>query len=99
MKSEFSVEKSTIVTSNMANASRHHLAFFDAHLNEVKLRFATGFEAVRVFVNDHGERFGNCATFVRVRVIALRCAGYNNVDLRQRLTNTASLLVPRSALA
>ena len=46
------------------------------------LGLAAGFEAVCVFVNDHV----NAAVIARlrslgVRLIALRCAGYNNVDL------------------
>ena len=67
---------------NAANASCHELRFFEAHLNEETVGLATGFEAVCVFVNDHVD----VAVIARlrslgVRLIALRCAGYNNVDL------------------
>jgi D-lactate dehydrogenase len=67
---------------NAANGSLHKLRFFEPHLNEETVGLATGFEAVCVFVNDHV----NAAVIAKlrslgVRLIALRCAGYNNVDL------------------
>ncbi len=61
---------------------RHELRFFEPHLNEETVGLAAGFEAVCVFVNDQV----NAAVIGKlhslgVRLIALRCAGYNNVDL------------------
>ena len=63
-------------------ASRHELRFFEPHLNEETVGLATGSQAVCVFVNDQV----NAAVIAKlhslgVRLIALRCAGYNNVDL------------------
>jgi D-lactate dehydrogenase len=65
-----------------ANGSRHELRFFEPHLNEETVGLAAGCEAVCVFVNDQV----NAAVIATleslgVRLIALRCAGYNNVDL------------------
>lgn len=65
-----------------ANGSRHELRFFEPHLNEETVGLAAGLGSVCVFVNDHV----NAAVIARlhslgVRLIALRCAGYNNVDL------------------
>jgi D-lactate dehydrogenase len=65
-----------------ANASRHELRFLEPHLNEDTVGLASGSEAVCVFVNDQV----NAAVIEKlrslgVRLIALRCAGYNNVDL------------------
>src|SRR5437762_6385221 len=65
-----------------ANSSRHELRFFEQHLSEETVGVAAGFEGVCVFVNDQV----NAAVIARldslgVRLIALRCAGYNNVDL------------------
>jgi D-lactate dehydrogenase len=65
-----------------ANNSRHQLHFFEPHLNETTASLAAGFGAVCVFVNDHV----NAAVIAKlasldIRLIALRCAGYNNVDL------------------
>jgi D-lactate dehydrogenase len=78
----FSAKKYDREFLSMANASRHQLGFFEAHLNEETVGLATGFDAVCVFVNDHV----NAAVIAKlrslgVRLIALRCAGYNNVDL------------------
>jgi D-lactate dehydrogenase len=78
----FSVKKYDREFLSAANASRHELRFFEPHLNEETVNLAAGFEAVCVFVNDQV----NAAVIARlrslgVRLIALRCAGYNNVDL------------------
>ena len=66
-----------------ANASRHALRFFEPHLSEETAGLAAGFDAVCVFVNDRidAAAIGKLSGF-GVRLIALRCAGYNNVDLK-----------------
>lgn len=67
---------------NAANGSLHKLRFFEPHLNEETAGLATGFEAVCVFVNDQvNEAVIAKLGSLGVRLIALRCAGYNNVDL------------------
>lgn len=56
--------------------------FFDFRLNEASAMTAQGAEAVCVFVNDQLNR--PCLELlagIGVKLIALRCAGYNNVDL------------------
>ena len=78
----FSAKKYDREFLSTANASRHELRFFEPHLNEETVGLATGFEAVCVFVNDHVD----AAVIARlrslgVRLIALRCSCYNNVDL------------------
>ena len=78
----FSAKKYDREFLNAANGARHELRFFEPHLNEETVGLATGSEAVCVFVNDQV----NAAVIARlhslgVRLIALRCAGYNNVDL------------------
>ena len=78
----FSAKKYDREFLTAANGSVDKLRFFEPHLNEETVGLATGFEAVCVFVNDHV----NAAVIARlrslgVRLIALRCAGYNNVDL------------------
>ena len=57
--------------------------FYETKLNEDTVNLASGFDGVCVFVNDTV----NAAVIDKlyasgVRVIALRCAGYNNVDLK-----------------
>ena len=59
----------------------HQLVFFEASLNEQTTNLALGSDAVCVFVNDKL----NAAVIAQlaqqgVKLIALRCAGYNNVD-------------------
>jgi D-lactate dehydrogenase len=78
----FSAKKYDHEFLNAANGARHELRFFEPHLNEETVSLAAGFEAVCVFVNDQM----NAAVIATleslgVRLIALRCAGYNNVDL------------------
>jgi D-lactate dehydrogenase len=78
----FSAKKYDREFLNAANRSLHKLRFFEPHLNEETVGLATGFQAVCVFVNDQV----NAAVIAKlrslgVRLIALRCAGYNNVDL------------------
>lgn len=60
----------------------HELVFFETILDESTVNLATGCEAVCVFVNDRL----NAAVLQQlhglgIRLVALRCAGYNNVDL------------------
>ena len=60
----------------------HNFVFFEVHLNEHTCKLAFGFDAVCAFVNDHLDR--NILSLLAaqgVRLIALRCAGFNNVDL------------------
>jgi D-lactate dehydrogenase len=60
----------------------HELRFFDARLEHKTALLAAGSEAICAFVNDVLDR--PTLTTLRelgVRLIALRCAGYNNVDL------------------
>ncbi len=69
-----------------AEHNRHHgfdITWFDAGLNADTAVLGKGFDAVCVFVNDQLD-----ADVIQiladggVKCIALRCAGYNNVDLR-----------------
>jgi D-lactate dehydrogenase len=73
---------------NAANALRHELRFFEPHLNEEAVGLAAGFDAVCVFVNDQV----NASVLAKlrslgVRLLALRCAGHNNVNLAAAAKN------------
>ena len=58
------------------------LEFFDFLLNEKTAKTAHGFDAVCIFVNDDGSRpVLEELKKQGVKYIALRCAGFNNVDL------------------
>ena len=78
----FSAKKYDREFLNAANSSRHEFRFFEPHLNEETVGLAGESDAVCVFVNDQV----NAEVIARLRslgvqLIALRCAGYNNVDL------------------
>lgn len=68
------------------NANRnfsYEIDFFDFHLNEKTAPSAKGYDIVCAFVNDKLnaaaiKTLKDCG----IRLIAMRCAGYNNVDLQ-----------------
>ena len=58
------------------------IKYFETRLNEDTVSLAAGFDGVCVFVNDTvNETVVNRLHELGVKVIALRCAGFNNVDL------------------
>ena len=60
----------------------HELNYFDASLNAATASLAAGCDAVCVFVNDRLDI--ETLTILKrlgIVIVALRCAGYNNVDL------------------
>lgn len=60
----------------------HELTFFEAKLNAQTLSLAKGYASICTFVND--ELTGELLTALNqsgVQLVALRCAGYNQVDL------------------
>ena len=65
-----------------AGAAHHTLEFFEPHLDRTTARLAESFPAVCVFVNDtlDAEVLETLATG-GTRIVALRAAGFNNVDL------------------
>ena len=69
--------------------------YFETKLNEDTAELAHGFDGVCVFVNDTV----NAAVIDRlydmgVRVVALRCAGFNNVDMKYAFGKVHILRVP-----
>lgn len=67
-----------------ANSSfNHEIKFFDSHLNLDTCPLAKGFDVVCIFVNDEiTDKVIDVLTKQGVKLIALRGAGYNNVDLK-----------------
>ncbi|MBQ3589131.1 MAG: 2-hydroxyacid dehydrogenase [Clostridia bacterium] len=69
--------------------------FFETKLNEDTVKLAKGYDAICVFVNDTVN-----ATVIDelysygVKLIALRCAGFNNVDLKAAHKKIAVVRVP-----
>lgn len=65
-----------------ANAGRHELTYLTPRLTEETVSLAAGFPAVCVFVQDRlNEPVVRVLAAGGTRLIALRCAGFNNVDL------------------
>ncbi len=63
--------------------SGHELVYFDVHLNDQTCLLAEGFSAICIFVNDRlGKKELNCLAQKGIRLIALRSAGFNNVDVK-----------------
>lgn len=79
----FSTKKYDREYLNAVNDRQEHsLEFFEARLTGVSAPLARGFPAVCVFVNDVlDETTLTDLTEHGLKVIALRCAGFNNVDL------------------
>lgn len=68
---------------NAANNARHELRFFEPRLSAETAGLANSFGAICVFVNDLVDAVAIAKlASLGVRLIALRCAGYNNVDLK-----------------
>jgi len=75
-----SYDREFLQTANSAYG--HDLVFFEPHLTRETCGLTSGFKAVCVFVNDildadvlkYLSEYG-------VKLVALRCAGFNNVDL------------------
>jgi len=60
--------------------------FFEARLDEETALLASGYDSVCVFVNDVvNSRVIDVLAEGGVRIIALRCAGFNNVDLNRAM--------------
>lgn len=60
----------------------HDMVFFEPHLTSETTALASGFEAVCVFVND--KLTSDVLSSLKeqgIGLVALRCAGFNNVDL------------------
>jgi D-lactate dehydrogenase len=67
-------------------SSGHEITYFEPRLNEQTAAFAEGSEAVCIFVNDDGSApVLKKLAKLGIRVVALRCAGFNNVDLKTGL--------------
>lgn len=77
-----SYDRQFLTAANEAAGSLHDLVFFNARLAADTAALARGHEAVCPFVND---RLSSATLEVLassgVRLVALRCAGFNNVDL------------------
>ncbi|MBN2442197.1 MAG: 2-hydroxyacid dehydrogenase [Spirochaetales bacterium] len=75
--------------------SRYSITYFDSRLTEQTVSLTKGFDVVCAFVNDTINAPVIAALKNNgIRLIALRCAGYNNVDLKQAYKNIHVVRVP-----
>ncbi len=68
--------------------SKHRFEFFENRLKSKTVDLARDFDGVCVFVNDRlDEEVLKALAEVGVKLVALRCAGFNNVDLKAAENN------------
>jgi D-lactate dehydrogenase len=75
--------------------SEVEITYFEAKLNERTVSLANGFDAVCAFVNDSID--GNVLSLLDsygVHLVAMRCAGYNNVDFKSAFGHVHVIRVP-----
>ena len=71
------------------------ISFFEGKLNIKTIEVVRNHDAVCVFVNDEvNEEVINKLYEYGVRIVALRCAGYNNVDLKAAFKKVHVVHVP-----
>ena len=69
--------------------------FFETKLNQDTVELASGFDGVCVFVNDTVDACVIDRLYeLGIRVVALRCAGFNNVDMKHAFGRIHVLRVP-----
>lgn len=73
----------------------HDITYFEYHLNKETAELINGYDGVCVFVNDDLSRpVIEKLIEKKVSIIALRCAGYNNVDLEAAKDKITIVRVP-----
>jgi len=79
----FDAKDYDINSFNTANTGTDiDISFFETRLTEDTVKLAEGYDAVCIFVNDIvSARVVDGLLKAGVKLIALRCAGYNNVDI------------------
>ena len=71
------------------------IKYFETKLNEDTVYLSAGYDAVCVFVNDDiTSNVIDALCNLNVRVLALRCAGFNNVDMKYAFGKIHVLRVP-----
>ncbi len=69
--------------------------YFETKLNEDTAELAHGYDGVCVFVNDTvNKAVIDCLVSYGVKIVALRCAGFNNVDIKYANGKIAVVRVP-----
>ena len=72
---------------------QHEITFFDAPLNEQTVNLAKGAEVICAFVNDKlNSAVLKILAGMGIKLIAQRCAGFNNVDLAAAKENNITIV-------
>lgn len=75
--------------------THYEMVYFESKLNEKTARLAQGFDCVCAFVNDDiNQKVIDTLYENGIRLIALRSAGYNNVDLKAAQDKITIVRVP-----
>ncbi len=78
-----------------AKKSAIEFKYFETKLNKDTVELAQGFDGVCVFVNDTVDAYViDRLVELGVKVVALRCAGFNNVDMKHAFGKIHVLRVP-----
>ncbi|WP_462220188.1 2-hydroxyacid dehydrogenase [Ferruginibacter sp.] len=73
--------------------TQHDITFYEVQLNEQTVNLAKGCNAVCAFVNDQlNAAVIKLLATMGVKIIAQRCAGFNNVDLAAAAENTVAIV-------
>ncbi|MBR6469186.1 MAG: 2-hydroxyacid dehydrogenase [Lachnospiraceae bacterium] len=76
-------------------AKKFKIKYFDTKLTEDTAKLAKGYDVVCVFVNDTvDEKVINSLAKKGVKLVALRCAGFNNVDVKAASGKLGVVRVP-----
>lgn len=79
---------------NLSN-KHYNIKYIESKLDKETAMLATGCEVVCAFVNDDlGKEVMEILNSLNVKVVAMRCAGYNNVDLKTAEGKITVLRVP-----
>ena len=77
------------------NENRYEIHFFESKLNEDTVSLTKGYDVVCAFVND--DINGNVVRQMverGVKLLAMRCAGYSNVDIKEAKGHLPIVRVP-----
>ena len=86
-------DKNSFIKSNINE--EFEINYYDTRLTEETVRLADGYDVVCVFVNDDiNRKVIDALTKMNVKLIALRCAGYNNVDIEYAYEKIHVVRVP-----
>lgn len=92
----FDAKEYDIASFNTANSKgEYEIRFYEAKLSEDTVKLAAGFDVVCVFVNDDvSAGVIDSLAQLGVKLVALRCAGYNNVDIEHAFGKMHIVRVP-----